>query len=153
MLEGHHHQLAYVTRNLEKSVAEFKARARTRWDAAVDATFNVTTPDAAGTLSAKIAILWVDDVQFEFIQPVSGLDALYRDWLPEGDGLKFHHTGWIVKDWDEMQAGLVRNPWPVVVTGESHGAKFTYVDARATLGHFVEYVWMTPETWKLMGGP
>lgn len=27
-----------------------------------------------------------------------------------------------------------------------------YVDARHNLGHYLEYIWATPEMWKYMGG-
>jgi len=30
--------------------------------------------------------------------------------------------------------------------------KFLYLDARETLGHYLEYVWMTDEMWARTGG-
>ena len=30
--------------------------------------------------------------------------------------------------------------------------KFLYLDARETLGHYLEYTWMTPARWAQLGG-
>ena len=69
--------------------------------------------------------------------------AIYRDALPEGDELKFHHVCHIVDDWAALEAHIAANPFPVVLKGGTPGKlQFCYVDTRPWLGHYTEYMWV-----------
>lgn len=154
MIVGRHYQNAYITRNIDKAVAEFKDRADIRLIMETEVETKLWTPEGEGLGRQKLAFIWVDDMQYELIQPISGdVIALYRDALPEGDGLKFHHICNRVDDWDVFAAKLKDQPYPVVLRGGTPGfLEFCYIDTRPWLGHYIEYVWANPERWAQMGG-
>lgn len=153
MLEGHHFQNAYVTRDVDKWVDTFKKRA------AVDRvmTYEGSTPvklrEGAGIQTNKLAFVWVGDLQYELIQPVSGDVGIYKDALPADDGLQFHHVCMRIPEWESFRARVDQQPYPVVLEGGNEKLRFLYLDARAFLGHYIEYTWMTDERWTQMGGP
>ena len=101
---------------------------------------------------SKLAFIWIDGLQYELIQPVSGLVDIYSDALPDDDGLKFHHICTRVDDWADFRARVDQQDLPVVLEGGGDLLKFLYLDARKLVGHYLEYVWMTPERWASMGG-
>lgn len=68
MLEGRHYQNAYVTRNLDKAVAEFTTRADARSVATFEATTEVLTGEGRKSQTLKMAFIWVGDLQYEFIE-------------------------------------------------------------------------------------
>lgn len=154
MITGRHYQNAYVTRNVDKAVAEFRERAEVRTVLETEVAVEVWTPQGTGTGVQKLAFVWVEDLNYELIEPKSGdVLAIYRDALPEGDGLKFHHVCHVVDDWDALMAKVERQPYPVVLKGGTAGLlQFLYLDTREWLGHYTEYVWMVPDRWAAMGG-
>lgn len=154
MITGRHYQNAYVTRNVDKAVAEFRERAEVRTVLETEVAVEVWTPQGTGTGVQKLAFVWVEDLNYELIEPKSGdVLAIYRDALPDGDGLKFHHVCHVVDDWDALMAKVERQPYPVVLKGGTAGLlQFLYLDTREWLGHYTEYVWMVPDRWAAMGG-
>ena len=154
MITGRHHQNAYVTRNVDKAVAQFRDRAEVRTVLETEVAVEVWTPQGTGTGVQKLAFVWVEDLNYELIEPKSGdVLAIYRDALPEGDGLKFHHVCHVVDDWDALMAKVERQPYPVLLKGGTAGLlQFLYLDTREWLGHYTEYVWMVPDRWAAMGG-
>lgn len=152
MLEGHHFQNAYVTRDVDKGIDAFRQRGSIRHLLTYEGAVDVTTPDGPATATNKIALIWVGDLQYELIQPISGAVRLYQEGLPEGDGLRFHHACMRVPDWQAFRARVADQPYPVALEGGSDALRFLYLDARPLLGHFLEYTWMTDERWTQMGG-
>lgn len=152
MLEGHHFQNAYVTRDVNKWIAAFKERAAIDRLLTYEGTTDVVAPHGPATQTNKLAFIWVGDLQYELIQPVAGTVGLYEDGLPEGDGLSFHHVCMRVPDWDDFRARVDSQHYPVVLEGGGDALRFLYLDARPFLGHFLEYTWMTDERWSQMGG-
>lgn len=153
MLEGHHYQNAYVTRDIDKWVGKFGEGAKIDRMIRYEGTMPVTTVDGPGTQTSRLAFIWVGDLQYELIQPVAGDVKLYSDALPDDDGLKFHHICMRVPDWDEFRARVAAQPYPVVLEGGNEFLRFLYLDARPFLGHYLEYTWMSDERWLQMGGP
>lgn len=154
MITGRHYQNAYVTRNVDKAVAEFRERAEVRTVLETEVAVEVWTPQGTGTGVQKLAFVWVEDLNYELIEPKSGdVLAIYRDALPADDSLKFHHVCHVVDDWDALMAKVERQPYPVVLKGGTAGLlQFLYLDTREWLGHYTEYVWMVPDRWAAMGG-
>jgi hypothetical protein len=152
MLEGMHYQNAYVTRDIVKAIATFKARANIRKLMEYAGTTEVTTPAGRGTQTNKLAFIWVGDLQYELIEPVSGAVDLYRNALPADDSPLFHHICMRVDDWGDFRARVDKQSLPVVLEGGTDSLKFLYLDARQHLGHYLEYTWMTPERWNQLGG-
>jgi len=154
MLIGRHYQNAYVTRNVDKAVADFKENAEIRKLIEIEVPVQLWTPQGEGKGVQKLAFIWVEDLQCELIQPGEGdVLALYRDALPADDRLVFHHICQRVDDWDAFMARADTERFPIVLRGDTPGLlEFAYLDTRAWLGHYTEYVWMVPERWAGMGG-
>jgi hypothetical protein len=153
MIEGRHYQNAYVTRNLEKAVAAFTARADARSAMQLEATTQVLTSEGRKDQTMKLGFVWVGDLQYEFIEPVVEAVPVYSSWLPDDDTPKFHHSCTRVDDWDDFRRRVDDQPYPVVFEGEGgEGLKFLYLDARGLLGHYLEYCWMTEDRWAQLGG-
>jgi hypothetical protein len=112
----------------------------------------VPTPHGRGTAVSKLAFIWINNLQYELIQPVSGLVDIYRDQLPDDDSLKFHHICMRVPEWDNFRARVDQKGYRVVLEGGSDMLKYIYIDGREFVGHYLEYVWMTPERWSALGG-
>ncbi len=148
----HHYQNAYITHDLGRALAVFKAKYNFDRFKEIEVTQKLTVRGKQGEATVKLALGWIGDLQYELIQPVSGLVDVYTDDLRSKYALEFHHVCMRVKDnWAEFRAGLDRDECPVVMEGGTPGhLQFVYVDARDTLGHYLEYCWMTPERWAAM---
>lgn len=153
MLEGFHYQNAYVTRDIDRWIEAFGRHAKVDRMFTHEGTTPVITPQGRGAQTNKLAFFWVGDVQYELIQPVSGDVSIYREALPADDGLKLHHICMRIDDWDDFRARVDQQPLPVAMEGGDDLLKFLYLDARAFLGHYLEYTWMSEERWARMGGP
>ncbi|MFT4247615.1 MAG: VOC family protein [Pseudomonas sp.] len=152
MLEGRHYQNAYVTRDIDRAVADFRARADVRTVIQFDNTSEVTTPKGRESLVSRLAFIWVGNLQYELIQPVSGAEDLYASALRADDTPAFHHICMRVDDWDSFRARVDRQSLPVVLEGGNESLRFLYLDAREFLGHYLEYTWMSAERWAQIGG-
>jgi len=154
MLEGHHFQNAYVTRDVDRWVSVFEQQAKVDRILRHEGTTTLMTPNGLATQTTKLAFVWIGDLQYELIQPISGDVEIYTDGLPDDDGLAFHHVCMRVPDWDEFRARVDAQPYPIVLERSGGDAlNFLYLDARPFLGHYLEYVWMTDDVWARMGGP
>ena len=152
MLEGQHYQNAYITRDIEKAVEAFRTRSGVKNVIRYEGPVELTTPTGRGTAVSKLAFIWINNLQYELIQPVSGLVDIYKDELPEDDSLRFHHICMRVPEWDNFRARVDQEGYRVVLEGGSEMLKYIYIDAREFVGHYLEYVWMTPQRWTAMGG-
>jgi hypothetical protein len=70
MLEGRIYQNAYVTRNIDQTVAAFTAQADARSAVQFEATSEVLTASGRQSQTIKLAFIWVGDFQYEVIEPV-----------------------------------------------------------------------------------
>jgi hypothetical protein len=152
MLEGMHYQNAYVTRDIKKAMDAFKGRADIRKLIQYEGSTDVITPAGRGVQTNKLAFIWVGDLQYELIEPVSGTVDLYRDALPADDSPLFHHICMRVDDWSSFRARVDKQSLPVALEGGNDSLRFLYLDARKFLGHYLEYTWMTSERWAQLGG-
>lgn len=151
MLEGYHYQNAYITRNIDKAVEAFKARSGVTEVMRYEGETDVWTPQGPGKQHNKLAFIWIDNLQYELIQPVSGMVGIYSDELPAGDGMKFHHVAMRVNDWDDFRGRVETAGYPVALEGGNDKLRFIYLDARDYVGHYLEYVWAADERWAQMG--
>jgi len=147
---SNHYQNAYVTRDLDQALEVFRTRYGFDGFNRYEVQFELETQSGRGTAAVKLALGWLGNLQYELIQPVSGLVDVYREGVSDQHLLRFHHVCMRVDDWDRFRAELDR---PVVMSGGTPGhLQWVYVDARDTLGHYLEYCWMTPQRWAAMGG-
>ena len=150
-------QNAYITRDIDHGLATL------RRDYGVDAEpirfepdMILKTPDGDKPAQVRAALVWVDRLQIELIQPVGGFIDHYATVLPDDPhdrALHFHHVCVRRDDYDAMQAEIDATGLPRAFEAEYPGGYFVYLDARATLGHYLEYAWATPETWAYQGFP
>jgi hypothetical protein len=153
MFLENHYQNAYVTRDLGRALAFFASEYGFNGFRTHEVSYELRTPTARGTATVRLALGWIGKLQYELIQPVAGLVDVYTEGLPDEHPVRFHHVCMRVPDWDAFRAVIAREKRTVVMEGGTPGhLQWLYVDARDTLGHYLEYCWMTPERWSLMGG-
>lgn len=152
MLIGRHYQNAYVTRDLDTAQAAIKARGTIRHQSGFEGSTALRTPTGEAVMQTKLAFLWIGDLQIELIEPVGGKVDFYRDMLPAGSGLRFHHMCMRVDDWDDFRSKVETQPYPLLFEGASGPLRFLYLDARHDLGHYLEYTCMPDAMWAGMGG-
>lgn len=144
----HHYQNAYVTRDIDRAVELLqREHGLTGEVQRFEITNQIRTAEGEGASTLKLAFLWAGRLQYELIEPVSGLVGLYKDALPDGRLLRFHHVAMRADDWDGLLADIDAQKKRVAMRGESGPVKFLYVDARDTVGHYLEYVSGPPEFW------
>jgi len=151
-----HYQNAYVTRDLDKAIQTLSEVHGVQGFWPIEADFSLKTPDGEKSARMRVALGWVDKLQIELIQPVSGFTDIYAAYLPadEADAtLRLHHVAVRREDLHAMRAEIARLDAPVVFEGEGPGIQYVLVDARKSLGHYLEYVWATPEGWAMVGWP
>ncbi|MGH6961259.1 MAG: VOC family protein [Dongiaceae bacterium] len=151
MFLAQHYQNAYVTPDIDRAVTllreQFGAQERV---VRIDVTQPVWTPAGRGDCSVKLAFLQVGPLQYEIIEPVGGLDGLYREAVMADHPLRFHHVAMRVDDIDTIRRESERLGRKAVYAGEGSTVRFLYVDARDTLGHYLEYVQAPPAFWDAM---
>ncbi len=145
-------QIAYVTRDIDKAMARFRAEADLRTEIYHEGEVPVKTPNGPDVMRVKLAFMWVGDFQYELIQPISGLEHIYAAALPQDDSLAFHHTCVRVHDWEKFRRQVESQPYPIAFEGGGGPNYFLYLDARKTLGHFLEYAYLPGEFWTGVGG-
>jgi Glyoxalase/Bleomycin resistance protein/Dioxygenase superfamily len=148
-----HYQNAYVTRDLDGALEIFRTRYGFDKFRRMEVSYELTTPAGRGIASVKLALGWIGNVQYEIIQPVSGLIDVYQEGLSDESPLQFHHVCMRVPDWTEFRARVDQERFPVAMEGGTPGhLLWLYLDARDTVGHYLEYCWMTPERWTMIRG-
>jgi hypothetical protein len=145
-------QIAYITRDIDTAMARFRAQADIRTEVYTDAEVAIKTPAGPEQMHVKLAFMWVGDFQYELIQPISGLDEIYGAYVPADDSLVFHHTCVRVDDWDQLRRDVEKQSLPIAFEGGNGPNYFLYLDARKTLGHFLEYAYLPEEIWAATGG-
>lgn len=105
--------------------------------------------DQNATLS--IGLAYFGSLQIEIIQPEGGSCQIHRDILPaSGFALRLHHHGFLLYDEGEFTAlrdGYAARGAQTVIDGRNprSGNRYFYADTRAELGHYVEYIYLTPQ--------
>lgn len=149
MIFHNHFQNAYVTRDLDKSIELMQKRYGIGHFLCMDPDIEVMTPEGPRQSICRAALGWADpEIMIELIEPVGGTVDIYSELLPGDDSPRFHHAAMRVDDWDAMHQHLETQGWRIAI--EHHmpeGLNFMYVDARDTIGHYLEYVWATPDMW------
>jgi len=147
-------QLAYVTRSLERGMELLQKQHGARDFIVFEPETEVQTAWGNGMMKVRAGLAWVDGLQLELIEPVSGKIEVYLPKLPDRvDELGFHHVAARTHDWEGLLAEIERTNTTIAYRGNVPGLEYVYLDLRSTLGHYLEYIWATPEMWKATGGP
>jgi Glyoxalase/Bleomycin resistance protein/Dioxygenase superfamily len=154
MFLQNHYQNAYVTRDIKKAIALFRTQYNFEDFTEFEIANEISTPAGRGICALKMALGWIGNLQYELIEPVSGMVDIFKADLPDEYPMRLHHICMRVNDWDAFRAEVDRRKWPVVIEGSGRGGQlqYIYVDARESLGHYLEYCWMTSERWAQLGG-
>ena len=151
-----HYQHAYVTHDLEWAIEHSSDLFGLENWAKFEVEFPVQTPAGEQLQATKVASAWGGHLQIELIQPVSGYVDPFLAYLPEDKSVRsltFHHFAQRRETMDEIEAEIARMGLPVACKGGIPDLIYTYLDARPTLGHFLELVWATPAGWEMIGWP
>ncbi|MDG2003510.1 MAG: VOC family protein [Novosphingobium sp.] len=151
-----HYQNGYVTHDLDRGLEIFDERFGVDSFGSYDADVQVTTPSGVRRLAMRIAAGWVGGLNIELMQPVSGhVDPLLA-MLPDDTGdpvPRFHHFALRRDNLGQMREEIAGCGLPLAFAGEPAGMAFAYLDARASLGHYIELVWKEPGGWAKIGWP
>jgi len=151
-----HYQNGYVTHDLDRAVTLVEGRyGLTGWWR-FEAEVSVETPACTATMQIRIASAWAGGLHIEIVEPMGGADEHYRALLPDDPDdptPRLHHWALRRDDLQEMRAELSASGLPLAFAGESPAMVFAYMDARASLGHYLEFVWKAPGGWEKIGWP
>jgi hypothetical protein len=139
-------QLAYVTDDIDAAVRHAGAAMGI---GAFQVNRSMAIETGEGIAIAHFALAFLGETQIEIIQPAGGADAVYRDGIrQQGGALSFHHVGALITDeaaWQATVRAIEQSGEAVPVRGAFGDVMhYLYVDRRATLGHYCEYMWRTP---------
>ena len=149
-----HCQVAYVTNDIEAAAAAFQKD----YDAPGFYQFtNVGTGADAGGPQLKIGLVRVGGIEIELIEPIGDTAPLFKEVLPDGPELaiRFHHVAIRIDGplahWEAHVATIDFDRHPIAFEGAlGDQLRFFYTDERATLGHYVEHVWLAPDLYAHM---
>lgn len=151
-----HYQNAYVTRDLDKAMALLTTRYGLSNYIVFEPDMVLKTPEGDRQASVRAALAWAGGLQFELIEPGAGYQDHYLPFLPDGPAdptPRFHHAAVRRDDLAAMREEIARLGLDVAFEGAVPGLVFVYLDARAIFGHYLEYVWASPEGWEMIGWP
>lgn len=157
-----HMQNAYVTHDLDKAMELVGDRYGVEKFDRFDPDMVVRTPDGLKPMVNRVASFWAGGLNIELIQPVSGYVDHYATMLPDDRAdptPRFHHISLRRDDEAEMRAEIAQLGLPLAFEGPASikdpipSLVFVYLDGRASLGHYVEFTWKSPEAWRFVGWP
>jgi hypothetical protein len=149
-------QNAYVTRDLDRAIADCAASFGGGDFAPMDIELPLSTAEGTKSIHLRVATGWIGAVQVELIEPVSGHVTPYVDGLPPDPAdfvPRFHHVAVRRDDPDAMRREVARLGLPIIFETGGNGISSVFVDARERFGHPLEFVFATPEGWALLGWP
>ena len=137
-------QIGYATTDCAEAVRRYAERYGVSKFLLMPNTESIISPGQLAILN--VALAFVNDTMIEFIEPVSGSDAIYRDALPSGGfAIRHHHLGYSMfseEEWQAKQREIERQKIEVVLSGESPDViRYQYIDLRDDVGHYVEYLY------------
>jgi len=154
-LKGHY-QNAYVTHDLGRAMELISERYGVTDYIQFDPEMALLTPEGEKVQKVKVAATWVGWLQIELIEPVSGFVDPFLPFLPQdkSDAVpRLHHISLRRESLEEIRAESEQLRLPFVCEGGIPDLIFRYLDARSTLGHYLEYVWASPAGWEMVGWP
>jgi hypothetical protein len=150
MIEGEFYQLGYVCDSLEEGIAQFRGRGMTHEPHIIEVDQPVNSPQGEVVNRLRICFIWIGDVQYELIQPVTDPLGIYANAPSNGGPIRFHQVCYRIRDWADFRARVDQQDLPVVMERDmgENAVKFLYLDGRAKFGHYLEYTWMSDDAWE-----
>jgi hypothetical protein len=156
MVLNGHYQNGYVTRDLDRAEALLSERFGLGGYMRFEMEVAAMTAAGSAKMTLRIASAWAGGVNIELIEPVAGAVEHYRSLLPPDPAdstPRLHHIALRRDDLGAMRAEIAELGLPLAFGGESEAMVFAYLDARESLGHYLEYVWKAPGGWEKIGWP
>ena len=151
MIEGKFYQLGYVCDcPIEEAIALFRGRGMTHEPHIIEVDQPVDSPQGEVINKLRLCFIWIGDTQYELIQPLTDPLGIYANAPANGAPIRFHQICMRVQgSWEDFLARTKAQDLPVAMWRDMGGdnLKFLYIDARSTLGHYLEYTWMTDAQW------
>lgn len=149
-------QNAYVTRDLDRAIALCGPTMGIADFVAMDYDLVLRVDGAERPVRLRVATGWAGSMQVELIQPVSGHVDPYVTGLPADPAEfvpRFHHVAVRRDDPAALASEIAALGLPVIFETGGNGIGSVFIDATASIGHPVEFVFATPEGWRLLGWP
>ena len=128
-------QVGYVTRDGDAAMAQFSTRFG-------PSEFQIIHGSAEHPHTKRIGLTYIGETMIEIIEVNDAVSSIYRDYLPASGGdIRFHHLGHLTDDYQATLRRLEHEGYDVpmkITYGEVLDC--CYVDTRAQLGHYLEYV-------------
>jgi len=149
------YQLGYVTQDIERAIAHFQEKLGIGefWRLTTDGLVDYRGGQAPFRIHVALANL--GDKQIELIEPIEGVNDFYTDGLDLGRSVAvLHHYAALVEgpetNWEVMKDVVRASGYDIVVAdrsapGEKREVHFAYADTRADYGHYLEFIWRSPE--------
>jgi hypothetical protein len=140
-------QMAYVTNDFDQALAMFAAKGGIHhWFANRDVEFRV---GPTANARCHVALAQAGTAQVELICPLGGTDHVYRSVLSgTAFQIRYHHQGQTVPNLEAFQRAKAQTRHiglDIVIEGDGYGVNYFYTDTRALLGHYVEFLFYSPE--------
>ena len=147
---GGFYQSAYITNDLDRAIELYRTTYGVPEFLTLDADYEVDYRGAAGRLNLRIALVNLNGVQIELIQPRQDCIDMYSEGLPPAAfAIRHHHLAVRVEGdearWDAWRSQLEQGGRKVAMEASMGFARFLYVDDRPLVGHYTEYFWSTDE--------
>lgn len=139
-------QAGYVTLDVERATDLFR---RTQGVNDWFLSPTGTLPTRGGGMQVRVALAWMGDTMIEIIGCEGGDDGIYRQILPRDEfAVRLHHIAFRLRDeaeWQAMLEGGRRHGYDLALSVETASTRAAYLDTRAALGHYVEYLYYFDE--------
>lgn len=154
-LQGYY-QNGYVTHDLDRAMALTGQSLGLGLFTSFDVEMILKTPAGDQASRVRVATAWAGGMQVELIQPVSGYIDPYLHALPldPDDAVpRLHHVAMRRDNPLAMRREAEGMGLPIAFESASGGIGCIFIDARARLGHFLEFVTATDAGWEMLGWP
>lgn len=151
-----YYQNGYVTHDLDRAMALAGQSLGLGPFTFFDVEMILSTASGDQISRVRVATAWAGAMQVELIQPVSGYVDPYLHVLPldPDDAVpRLHHVAMRRNDPLAMRREAEGMGLPIAFESESGGIGCIFIDARARLGHFLEFVTATDAGWEMLGWP
>jgi len=135
------YQLGFVVRDLDRAMDNLGRR------------FGVTRyrEQRGADRPTETAHAYAGEIMLELLKLNAGAHPVYLDFVPDSpDGARLHHQGYRVPTaarWEDIGRLVAANGWDVPMSGvvRNGGLSYIYVDTRADLGIYSEFVFLQGE--------
>ena len=158
-------QIGYVTDDIDAAAAYLESTFGTiecvrHFKSSLGRANPGTAPGSSVVVDGVLADEWLIDValvnagatNLEIIRPVDGAVGLYRGASRPGAPATVHHLGFRIDDFDAASEIVAASGMTWTQFGRSGDVRFGYLDATASLGHYIEVMELGPQGAAMFAG-